>query len=209
MKRELPVFLTAVTGFILLADYYFNIPAIKPFASAMQNWGIIIAAFTLALAAANLIRIHAMRLTRGGGIAKVLPSIVLLAGLFVTIFTGIFTAKQMKSPSFAFIFNNMYTPLAAAFYAMTAFHLASASYRAFRARSAQAAVLLITGVLLMLGRAPIGEAIWGQFPKIANWIMNVGNLAGSRGIMMSIAVGVIGVSLRVLVGIDRAHLGAE
>lgn len=207
MKRELPVFLTALTGLILLADYYFNIPAIKPYASAMQNWGVIIAAFTLALAAANLIKIHAVRVSRGGHIGSMLPSVVLLGGLFVTIFTGLVFGRQ--SPSFSFIFNNLYTPLAAAFYAMTAFHLASASYRAFRARTAQAAVLLITGVLLMLGRAPIGETIWGQFPNIANWIMAVGNLAGSRGIMISIAVGVIGVSMRVLVGIDRAHLGAE
>lgn len=207
MKRELPVFLTAITGLILLADYYFNIPALKPYASAMQNWGVIIAAFTLALAAANLIKIHTLRVSRGGRIGTVLPSLVLLTGLFVTIFSGIFLGRS--SPSFSFIFNNMYTPLAAAFYAMTAFHLASASYRAFRARSAQAAVLLITGVLLMLGRAPIGETIWSRFPKIADWIMGVGNLAGSRGIMISIAVGVIGVSMRVLTGIDRAHLGAE
>jgi hypothetical protein len=207
LKRELPVFLTAVTGLILLADYYFNIPALKPYASAMQNWGVIIAAFTLALAAANLIKIHTLRVSRGGRIGNVLPSLVLLVGLFVTIFAGIFLGRS--SPSFSFIFSSIYTPLAAAFYAMTAFHLASASYRAFRARSAQAAILLITGVLLMLGRAPIGETIWSRFPKIADWIMAVPNLAGSRGIMISIAVGVIGVSMRVLTGIDRAHLGAE
>ncbi len=209
MKRELPIFLTGLTGLILIAHYYITIPIpfINRLAEAMPNWGVIIAAFTLALAAANLIKIHLTRLIRGGGIGRVLPSVVLLAGLFVTAISGIFLGQS--STSFNFIFTNMYTPLAAAFYAMTAFHLASASYRAFRARTAQAAVLLVTGVLLMLGRAPIGEAVWAQFPTIANWIMNVGNLAGSRGIMISIAVGVIGVSLRVLVGIDRAHLGAE
>jgi hypothetical protein len=204
LKREFPVFLTALAGSILIVNHFFKIPRLDPIATQMQNWGIIIAAFALAMAAVNLLRIHTVRIIRGG--LKALPSAVLVAGLLVTAFFGI--AFGTKDKTFSFIFSNMYTPLAAAFYAMTAFHLASASYRAFRARSAQAAVLLVTGVLLMLGRAPIGEAIWIKFPAIANWIMGVGNLAGSRGIMISIAVGVIGVSMRVLVGIDRAHLGS-
>jgi hypothetical protein len=59
----------------------------------------------------------------------------------------------------------------------------------------------------MLGRAPIGEVIWNRFPAIADWIMGVVNLAGSRGIIISTSVGVTGVGLRVLLGIDRSHLG--
>lgn len=90
---------------------------------------------------------------------------------------------------------------------MTAFHLASASYRAFRAKNLQAAVLLVSGVLVMLGNAPVGEVIWNRFPTISNWIMGVVNLAGSRGILISTAIGMVGVSLRILTGIDRSHLG--
>jgi len=171
----------------------------------MQNWGVIIAAFALALASVNLLKIHSLRISRRN--PGMLNSIVLICGLAAMAFSGIVLGRNSKP--FDFMFQSMYTPLAAAFYAMTAFNLASASYRAFRARSLQAAILLVTGVLLMLGRAPIGEVIWSRFPAIATWIMGVGNLAGSRGIMISIAVGTIGVSLRVLTGVDRAHLGSE
>lgn len=205
MKREVPLILTALVGGLLVVDHFFRVPAISPYSRHMLNWGVIISAFALALASVNLIRIHSLRISRRH--PGTLNSIVLLLGLAVTVYTGVFLGTN--SASFQFIFNNMYTPLAAAVFAMTAFNLASASYRAFRARSLQAAVLLVTGVLLMLGRAPIGEAIWSRFPAIANWIMSVGNLAGSRGIMISIAVGTIGVSLRVLAGIDRSHLGTE
>ncbi len=203
MRREIPILVSAVIGVILFLEYFFKLPTLSAWASEIQNWGIVISAFALALAAANLVRIHIRRMGMGG--RQALHSFILVAGLAATVLSGILMG--VRSKSFVFIFDAAYTPLAAAFYAMTAFHLASASYRAFRAKNAQAAALLITGVLLMIGRAPIGEAVWKQFPTIANWIMSVVNLAGSRGIMISTSVGVIGVGLRVLTGLDRAHLG--
>jgi hypothetical protein len=203
VKREVPVLISLVVGLILLGEFFLKIPAIATASGEIQNWGVIIAAFALALAAINLIRIHATRIARGG--REAIHSTILVGGLAVTFISGVFLGT--KSVSFDFIFQGIYTPLAAAFYAMTAFHLASASYRAFRAKNAQAAALLVTGMLLMLGRAPIGEVMWNRFPAIADWIMGVINLAGSRGIIISTSVGVTGVGLRVLLGIDRSHLG--
>lgn len=205
MKRDLPVLCSAAVGLLLFLDFFLKAPTFRTAATEVQNWGIIISAFALALAAMNLIRIHVFRISRKDRDA--IHSAILLAGLFVTLVSGVFISTS-KGP-FDFMFKGVFTPLAAAFYSMTAFHLASASYRAFRAKNAQAAALLVTGVLLMIGRAPIGEVIWSRFPVIATWIMSVVNLAGSRGIIISTAVGVTGVGLRVLTGIDRAYFGAE
>jgi len=199
----LPIFLSAIVGFLLLVDYFFKIPTIQAAATEVQDWGIIIAAFALALAAINLTRIHAVRVAKRD--RNSIHSLILIIGLCVTAGSGIFFGRD--SATFDFIFQGVFTPLAAAFYAMTAFHLASASYRAFRVKNAQAAALLIAGLLVMMGRAPVGEVIWNKFPVISEWIMGVVNLAGSRGILVSIAVGMVGVSLRILTGIDRAHLG--
>ncbi|QUL99194.1 MAG: hypothetical protein IMF26_03820 [Candidatus Fermentithermobacillus carboniphilus] len=203
MKREVPVAISALVGLVLLIDYFFKIPSIRTMATEIQDWGLIIAAFALALAAVNLLRIHVSRIGKWN--RNSIHSFILVAAMLITVFSGIVLGRQSKP--FDFIFQAIFNPLASAFYAMTAFHLASASYRAFRAKNAQAAALLIAGVLLMLGRAPIGEAMWSRFPKIADWIMGVVNLAGSRGILISTAVGMVGVSLRVLTGIDRSHLG--
>jgi len=204
MKRTLPILVSAVVGLILLADYFLKIPAIKQSATEIQDWGLIVSAFALALAAVNLIRIHGNRIARKD--RQSVHSAILIVALLTTAFSGIFAGTQ--SATFKFIFDSMFTPLAAVFYAMTAFHLASASYRAFRAKNLQAMALLVSGVLLMLGRAPIGEVIWSKFPMIADWITNVVNLAGSRGILISTAVGTVGAGLRILSGIDRSHLGS-
>lgn len=204
MKRTLPVLVSAVVGLILLADYFLKVPILKQPATEIQDWGLIVSAFALALAAVNLLRIHAKRIVKKD--RQSVHSGILIAALLVTAFSGIFMGTS--SEIFKFIFDSTFTPLAAVFYAMTAFHLASASYRAFRAKNLQAVALLLSGVLLMLGRAPIGEVIWKGFPTVADWITNVVNLAGSRGILISTAVGTVGAGLRILAGIDRSHLGS-
>jgi len=92
-------------------------------------------------------------------------------------------------------------------FAMLAFYIASAAYRAFIAKNAEAAVLLISAVLLMLGNVALGEMIHPNYGAVSSWIMNVPNLAGQRGMMIASAIGAVATSLRVLVGIDRTHFG--
>jgi len=92
---------------------------------------------------------------------------------------------------------------------MISYYLLSAAYRSFRARSAEAAALLIAGCIVMLGRAPIGEVIWSKLPDLATWIVQYPNLAGNRGILIGAAVGVVGTGLRIMLGIDRPYFGGQ
>lgn len=203
MKREVPVLLAGVMGLIMVLDYFFKIPALNTTAVELQNWVIIVAAFALALAAINLGISHT-RVIAGKKPGAAHSAMLLITMIFTTV-AGIFFG--MDSGGFKFVFDGIIVPAASAFYAMAAFHVASAAYRAFRAHNAYAAALLITGLALMIAKAPIGEYWFPWMPRITNWVMSIVNLAGMRGIMISSAIGVVCVSARILLGIDRSHLG--
>ena len=115
--------------------------------------------------------------------------------------------------SFMRIYDYIYVPLQATMFALLAFFVASASYRAFRARNKEATLLLVAGFVVMLGRVPVGEAfsIDGvlSFSQMSQFIMSVPAMSVQSGIMIGVALGVISTSLRLILGIERSHLGGD
>lgn len=122
-----------------------------------------------------------------------------------------------------------FQPLQQTTFAMLAFYVASAAFRAFRAKNIESVLLLGTAFLILLGRTYAGtkltewaadpledpQGLWEQFlsffymPYLSEWFMDVFNTAGNRAIMIGIALGVAATSLKVLLGIDRSYLGSD
>ncbi|HVV87136.1 MAG TPA: hypothetical protein VHE35_29050 [Kofleriaceae bacterium] len=110
---------------------------------------------------------------------------------------------------FIWIYDHVFAPCNATMFALLAFFVASAAFRAFRARNVEAALLLATAILMMLGRAPIGRAISGSLPDVAQWLLDVPSNGGRRAIMMGAAIGAIATGLRIILGLERSHLGGD
>jgi hypothetical protein len=108
---------------------------------------------------------------------------------------------------FDWLFERLQAPMMATMFSMLAFFIASAAYRAFRARTITSAILLLTAVIVMLGRIPMGQYVYDGLPAWTNWIMTVPSVAVQRGIIIGAALGAASISLRVLLGIERSYLG--
>ncbi len=209
MKRTVPLIITFLTGTFLVMSFF--VPH-APFGELEQRllvWYAIVAGFTMLLGVDSLIRAHARKVARvreGWGF-----SLALLAGLVATVIVGVIGRVQFGSPfhiqsPFMFIYTYTIVPLQATMFALLAFFIASASYRAFRARNWVATLLLVSAVIVMLGRIPIGAAISQFFPVAQEWIMDVPQLAAKRGIQIGAALGAVSMSLRIILGIERSYL---
>ncbi len=120
------------------------------------------------------------------------------------------TSIVIKQPNpYQWIFLFLFSPMQATMFSILAFYIASASYRAFKAKTRESTLLLGAAFLVMLGRVPIGASIWEGFGTVADWIMLVPNTAGQRAILVGASLGVVSTGLRILLGIERSYMGAE
>lgn len=294
VKRTIPLILAASIGFLLIATYF--IPATEQWGATAMEMFIILSAGAMVLGAGNLIMLNLSKISnKKPGWAY--GAITLLA-FFITLIIGIFKIGAMPtmiSPDnpwtaplvsqegvpFWWIYSYVYKPLTATMFAMLAFYIASAAFRAFRAKNIEATLLLGTAFIVLLGQIYAGVWLTSFLPDIASYvasfpeatqefakaiaiqvqngvmvdnftfegvsyasmaadqqamamemsqhltgwwyqllnglrlenltqiILDVPQKAGNRAIMIGIALGIVSVSLKVLLGIDRSYLGSE
>jgi hypothetical protein len=205
MRKTVPTAIVLVSGVIVTLAYFLRVPVLQNWASILMQWRSIVATFALGLGVVNICRVHWKHIERDG--AKNIYSIALFVSLGVTTFAGLFLGKQ--SVGYTWIFTNISVPTNSAILALLAFYIGTAAYRAFRAKNAEAAVLLVTGLIVMLGRVPLGAKLVPFAPAWMDWILSVLNVGGQRGVTIAGAIGFIAVSLRVIAGLERRSYGAE
>ncbi|MEQ1760220.1 MAG: hypothetical protein ABL986_18035 [Vicinamibacterales bacterium] len=237
MKRTVPLLIASATGFILIVAYF--VPPIQAWSEQVSVWFNILAAVAFILGGANLLGNHLKHISdraRGWGY-----SVVLIVSFLATLVAGLGkigvnpsadfpdfawsgTYRQIGSP-FWFFYEYAFTPLTATIFAILAFFIASAAFRAFRAKNIEAGLLLGTAFIVLLGRTFAGvaltswidPAVWSGFQyftglRIENltvYIMAVFNTVGNRAIMIGIALGIVSTSLKILLGLDRSYLGKD
>jgi hypothetical protein len=228
MKRNIPLLITFLGGFVLIVAYF--IPATQGWGETAAIWFDILAAIAYILGGGNLLRIHLKKVSdRKQGWAY---SAITAAAFLLTLGVGLFKVGVHPSADFPdvawsgnyreigsafwWLYEYAFKPLTATMFAMLAFYIASAAFRAFRAKNFEAILLLGTAFIILLGRTFAGVFLTSWIPdslsgfRIENmtiYIMSIFNTAGNRAIMIGIALGVASTSLKVLLGVDRSYLG--
>jgi len=225
VRKQVPVFICFIVGLILISAAFIPRSPFNKFEEEVSVYFDIIAVFAFILGGGNLIKVHGNKIYKRSRDWQY--SIVTVIGFLGMLIVGIFklggppgVQHDLTAPGayFKYMYDYVFTPLMATTFALLAFFVASASYRAFRAKTKEATMLLVAAFVILLGRTPVGGFVTGWLPKnlefldvplVANWIMAVPNLAGQRAIMIGIALGIISMSLRLILGIEKSYLGAE
>ena len=237
MKRSVPLLITAVGGLVLIAAYF--IPYTQSWGETVAIWFDILASIAFILGGGNLLMSQLKKVSdRASGWGY---SAIMLVSFLATLVVGLFKIgvhPSIQFPAYAwsgyyrdtggafwFAYEYAFKPLTATMFAMLAFYIASAAFRAFRAKNLEAKLLLGTAFIVLLGRTFAGVALtnwidpknWDGFKyftglrieNLAVYIMIVFNTAGSRAIMIGIALGIVSMALKVILGVDRSYLGKE
>ena len=217
MRTTVPVIVAFLSGIVLVVSFFFNEnTALGGLSQELLIWLTIVGGFTLLLGVVSITRVNwtavARRKEGWGYKLLTLVSIFLMAipAILPATWSPLFGRREGSIYDWLFI--TLDSPMMATMFATLAFYIASAAYRAFRARSAEATILLLTATVVMLWRVPMGEAILSYLPgDVPTWlntyIMNGANLAVQRGIIIGAALGAASMSLRIMLGIERTYMG--
>jgi hypothetical protein len=234
MRTTVPIIVAFLAGILLVVSFFFNPEKIflGDVKEVVLQWMTIVGGFALVLGVVSIIRVNsrAVRRKSEGWFYKLMTVISVLAMAIPamipvssdTIGGSIFYSIFPKSWGSLFgtgtnsiydwLFNYLDSPMMETMFAMLAFYIASAAYRAFRARNAEATLLLFTATLVMLWRVPMGEAFLRLFGEnipayINTFVMGGFNVAVQRGIIIGAALGAASMSLRIILGIERTYMG--
>lgn len=236
MKRTVPIILAISAGTLMVISAFLN-PKFVIFGTSVElievqllKWVTIIGGFTLLLGVFSILKVNlnAFQRDKKDRWYKLATIIALLAMAIPGIFPGPSTeiGKSLYTilPSWIgvyggqngiivnWLFDKLDAPMMATMFATLAFYIASAAYRAFRARTLDSTMLLVAALIVMFWRVPMGEAVLASFsPELPEWIntflIRGVNSAVQRGIIIGVALGAASMSLRILLGIERIYLG--
>ena len=205
MRLHIPIALGFLAGTFMMVVFFVPHQYFQQANENLMDWAMIIGAFALVLGLGSLLRTHLDKIrNRRTDYGYSFITLLSFAGMF---FFGIFYGVK-PGTTFDWLFQNVETPLDATVFSLLAFYMASAAFRSFRARSAEATVLLVVAIIVMLGRVPITDFFTAvNLHGVSEWLMSVPAMAAKRGIGFGVALGVVATSLRILLGIERSHLG--
>lgn len=218
MKLRLPLILCFLCGLLMIVQFFIPHPPFTGMYNNLLDWTIIIGIFAMVIGLSSLIKLHYTRIRRK---TSDLPySIVVFVGMVGMALIGLIRGVEADS-WFEWLFDNVQVPMQATMFSLLAFFIASAAYRAFRARTLEATLMLVTAVLIMFARVPIGNFLWQHIAPqswiakapflpadVSGWILNVPSMAARRGILLGISLGGIATALKILLGIERSYMGA-
>lgn len=230
MKRQAIVALTFIAGLYYLLEYVLPEKIVLGpvgrqvvIDTHLYRWveplGImfyVVGAFNIGLGVGHLLRAQGRVLwRRGKGFVNSLGFYLAFFGMLVVGFCWKhYEAAGGQPPrwvsvAYDVMFHRIFISLVASVFSLLAFYIVSAAYRAFRVRSLEATLMMLSAVILMLGQVPLGQWMTQslhpalQLPTMASWIMDVVNSAAVRGIIFGATVGAIAMALRIWLSLER------
>ncbi len=228
-RRYVIRFLTFLAGLYYVLEFFLPVHSmptkndphavgnfLTPFLLPIGNYSPVIIAFTIGLGVVNLFQVHSRRLIRRD--SETLFSVAFFVSFFAMLIIGLLDKAHPNSINknlYHLLFDGFLQSLDATVFSIIAFYIVSAAYRAFRVKSIEATLLLVTAMIVMLGQIPVGTFLTHTLPEpfhvevIRGWILRQANSAALRAIAFGLSIGGLAISLRIWLGLERGSYFEE
>ena len=205
MKKQIPIYFVFGSGIMMIIQYFIPSEESDWLFTYANDWVIVVGIFALALGIWGLLKTEFKKLKNP---KEAFYAGVLLFGYFIMVFTALTREGREAGTLHMQLFEYILIPIQATIFALLAFYVASAAYRAFRARTLLATILLLTAFIIMLRLVPLGP-ITKVNQTVVSWILALPNMAAKRAITIGVGLGAIATCIKIILGIERTYLGHD
>jgi hypothetical protein len=195
--------LAYVAGIISIVGF-FTRGTFSDWGGMLAQWVAVLVGFALLVGLGNLMRVHLTRVIRRE--AGWFYSLISVGSAGTVLALGLIGGSP-GTETVAWVFRWIYQPLGAALFSLLAFFLTTALFRSVISGTREAVVIGLVAGVIVVGQSALAATPPLDFlVSIKDWLMDYPVLAGIRAIILGVAFGAIGLSLRVLLGFDRPYL---
>jgi len=200
-RSEIPLLIFSFATLYILFEFFIKFPGSSTVTSTLTDYGVLLALFALLVGTLLLMRYHGTR------IAKRAPGQWYHSLLTLIMFFAMFLSAPLYPSLNTYLYDNFFILLATAMGGYLGWYIYSMLYRAAKARTVEAAFLVVGVVFVLLTNAPVGEVIWGGFPIVGMWLSDVMGMGGWRGFIMGAAFGMFALAVRAIIGLEKSYMG--
>jgi cytochrome bd-type quinol oxidase subunit 2 len=203
MRAPIAVAITIAVGLIVLAGYFIPWTPLQNIQSVLLSWGVILIGIATLVGIVNLILVHVKK--AGDKKTPDRYSILLLVAFTLTLGAGLWLTPG--DPGFQHVVTSIQVPIETSLLAILTVILAFAALRMLQRRRGWISVLFVISVIIFLVISSGAVLSYESMPFVGGLITFIRQIpiAGSRGILLGIALGSVLTGLRILIGADRPY----
>ncbi|MDX1934339.1 MAG: hypothetical protein SFU56_17185 [Capsulimonadales bacterium] len=230
-RKPLIAAVTFLAGLFFAAEFFWPVATsgdnigknfLTPYLKPVSDMTTVLQAFALGVGIYSLLNVHLRAIARrrqGWGFSVVLVGSILAIAV-PALWKEYDRENTVARGLYTLAYDGGFNALNAAMFSIVAFYIVSAAYRAFRARSVEATILLCSALVVILGQIAVGQALTSWLPAegfaanfrleiLRNWILTRVNAPAVLAIELGIGIGALATSLRLWLSLEQGSYFEE
>ena len=106
-------------------------------------------------------------------------------------------------------FDGLFNPLCMSMFSLLGFYVATAAFKAFKIKSFESFLMMLSALIVILGQVPFGVKIWDGFPSLRMWLLSVPSTGAFRAITLGAFIAGLVMALRMWFSLEGNDRGGK